>query len=73
MNIGGAGAKENSDSEQTVKFNLFVEEDPVYYEHTLSGVLGGQLVSPYDRLYIYEIDGRVAEGETDFPPDYIGT
>ncbi|NIQ39795.1 MAG: methyltransferase domain-containing protein [Proteobacteria bacterium] len=28
---------------------------------------------PYDKLYIYEIDGRVKRGDNTFPPDYIGT
>ncbi len=28
---------------------------------------------PYQRLYIYEIDGRVTREDNDFPTDYIGT
>jgi ribosomal protein L11 methyltransferase len=28
---------------------------------------------PYNRLYIYEIDGKTPYGDNAFPPDYIGT
>ncbi len=28
---------------------------------------------PYQKLYIYEIDGRVTREDNDFPTDYIGT
>lgn len=30
-------------------------------------------VIPYDKLYIYEIDGRIDQKDRDFPADYIGT
>jgi len=28
---------------------------------------------PYDKLYIYQVNGKVSHGNNEFPPDYIGT